>query len=147
LRPEASSWDRPIVDAGGDLAHATFAEMPARIRGSHAGLSIRRPDHLAALAGCAPIKLAEFLATGRPVVVNAKLGDMDDLVARHKCGVVLTDRSDDGLERGAHDLNALLADDGTPNRCRAAAVEHFSLETGIERLLEVYRMARAEEPE
>jgi glycosyltransferase involved in cell wall biosynthesis len=139
LRPGASVWDRPVVEAGGSLARASFAEMPARVRASHAGLSICRTDNRAAIAGAAPTKLAEFLASGRPVVVNAGLGDLDDLLTRHRCGVVLNDGSPAEVDAAAHHLRDLVDDDLTPARCRAAAAEQFDLEQGVSRLLDVYR--------
>ncbi len=139
VRPEPSRWDQPVLDAGGSVTGAPFAEMPAKVRASHAGLCICKTDHPAAISGAVPTKIAEFLATGRPVVVNAGLGDMDDLVIRHGCGVIVRDQSVDTLDEAARGLSALIDDELTPMRCRAAATEHFDLARGISSLLDVYR--------
>lgn len=138
VRPDPSAWDHPVGAAGGTVTTASFDDMPGRVRASHAGLSICRTDDRAAIAGAAPTKLAEFLASGRPVVVNAGLGDMDDLIARYECGVVLGDTSERGLGEAALRLGTLVDDERTPLRCRAAAAENFDLEKGISKLLEVY---------
>ncbi|MDP9073610.1 MAG: glycosyltransferase [Actinomycetota bacterium] len=138
VRPKPTQWDRTIIEIGGALAAATFAEMPAHIRASHVGLAICRTDNTAAIAGAAPTKLAEFLSTGRPVVVNAGLGDMDNIINHHHCGVILTDHSEDAVDQSARALDALLNDDLTPTRCRMAAEEHFDLELGISKLIDVY---------
>jgi glycosyltransferase involved in cell wall biosynthesis len=139
----SSCWERRVSEVGGVVASVPFAEMPGRVQASHAGLSICRTDDSAAIAGALPTKIAEFLATGRPVVVNAGLGDMDTLLARHRCGVVLRDNSREGLDDAAHRLSALVEDDLTPKRCRAAAIEHFDLDEGVTKLLEVYRSVEA----
>jgi glycosyltransferase involved in cell wall biosynthesis len=139
LRPGTSPWDGPVAGSGGRLASAPFAAIPEWVRASHAGVCLCRVDNRAAIAGAAPTKLAEFLAMGRPVVVNAGLGDMDAMVARHRCGVIVADRSAAGLLRAASDLLALIDDAATPGRCRAAAEEHFDLEVGVSRLIDVYQ--------
>ncbi len=139
IRPGPSLWDGPILEAGGCVESAKFTDMPARLQDSTAGLSILRPDDSDALAGCVPTKLAEFLATGRPVVVNRRLGDMDELLSRYHCGVVVADRSQSGLSLAAEELCALIDDDETPARCRKMAMEHFDLELGVASLMEVYR--------
>ena len=139
LRPGTSAWDAPVAGSGGRLASAPFAAIPEWVRASHAGVCLCRVDNRAAIAGAAPTKLAEFLATGRPVVVNAGLGDMDALVTRYRCGVIVGDRSAGGLQQAASDLVALVDDEATPGRCRAAAEDHFDLDVGVSRLLRVYQ--------
>jgi len=139
LRPDTSPWDRPVVAFGGTTATAPWGEIPARVRASHAGLCICRTDNPVAISGAAPTKLAEFLATGRPVVINAGLGDMDELVTRHRCGVIVRDGSVEAVEEAAQCLSALVDDDLTPMRCRAAAAEHFDLDVAVSRLFDIYR--------
>ena len=88
-----------------------------------------------------PTKVGEFLASGRPVVVNAGLGDLEGLLATHDCGVVIDGDSDDALERAADDVERLCADVDTPTRCRALAEAHFDLGTAVTTLIEVYQHA------
>jgi glycosyltransferase involved in cell wall biosynthesis len=85
-----------------------------------------------------PTKIGEFLATGRPVVVSPGIGDMDSLLGRFSCGVVLDSSSVTGLDRATDELLQLLDDDGTAGRCRALAEEHFSLDRAVDILLEAY---------
>jgi len=138
LSPDPSAW-RPLLErVGATVGVAEPSAVPSRVRAAHVGLSLRRPEFRIASMAATPTKLAEFLASGRPIVVSPGLGDMDDLLARHDCGVVIDDRSDEGLDRAADELERLVGDPATPARCRSLAQEHFDLEKGIDRLLDLY---------
>jgi glycosyltransferase involved in cell wall biosynthesis len=139
LTPGRTSWELELTAAGIDRAAGDPAAMAEHVRSSHAGLSVCRLDAGVSLRAAAPTKLAEFLAGGRPVVVNRGLGDMDALIDRFRCGVVLEDRSEEHLEEAARVLESLIEDDDTPRRCREAAEAHFDLEDGVDRLAAIYR--------
>jgi glycosyltransferase involved in cell wall biosynthesis len=84
-----------------------------------------------------PTKIGEFLACGRPVVVNRGLGDMDEFIAESKVGVALS--GDPGNARhAAGELIELISDPETPFRCRATAEKYFSMDNGVEKYLELY---------
>lgn len=143
LTPAATPWDESFRAHVAQVGHATAQEMPDRVREHHVGLSIRRFDVGVTSYSAMPTKLGEFLATGRPVVVNTGLGDLDELLSRHDCGVVLRDGSDDELARAVAELDRLLEDPKTPLRCRALAEEHFDVDRGVDQLLDAYRQAVA----
>lgn len=138
LSPGETPWDALLAETGARRSVAAPADMPARVAASSAGLSVCRTDAGVSLTAAMPTKIAEFLAVGRPVVVNPGLGDADVLVRGHRAGVVLEDSSDAGLQRSWDELESLLADPETPARCRALARGHFSLETGVQQLLRAY---------
>jgi glycosyltransferase involved in cell wall biosynthesis len=138
LAPARTSWETLLASVGTTFGSATSAEMPSRLAAHHAGLSVCRADAGLSLTAAMPTKIAEFLAVGRPVVVNRGLGDADLLVEQAGAGVVLDDATDAGLVRAWDQLDALLEDAGTPERCRSLAETHFDLDQGVSRLLEVY---------
>ena len=84
----------------------------------------------------APIKVAEFLACGRPVVVSAGLGDMPALVRENRCGVVVGEGED--VDRAAEELCALLDDPELAARCRSVAEQHFDVDRAVDRLVSIY---------
>lgn len=143
LSPGGTPWDAMLAEAGAQRAVAAPAEMPARVAASSAGLSVCRTDAGVSLTAAMPTKIAEFLSVGRPVIVNPGLGDADVLVREAAAGVVLDDQSDSGLHRAWDELEALLADPATPERCRSLARQHFSLERGVEQLLASYARVSA----
>jgi glycosyltransferase involved in cell wall biosynthesis len=111
-----------------------FASMPARLAQAHAGLCVQfvRPS----AAGAAPIKVAEFLACGRPVVVSAGLGDMPELVRSNRCGVVIDEGGD--VVAAAEELCTLLDDPELVMRCRGVAERHFDIEWAVDTLGSIY---------
>ena len=141
VRPGPSPWDQSVQALGGSVGSAAFEDMPAHVAASHAGLCICRTDDRPAIAGAAPTKLGEFLASGRPVVVNQGLGDMDDLLNRYHCGVVVRDSSPRSLDDASTALLRLLDDPDTAARCRSLATAEFDLDGGVERLLWTYERA------
>jgi glycosyltransferase involved in cell wall biosynthesis len=85
-----------------------------------------------------PTKVGEFLATGRPVVVSSGLGDLNELLARYSCGVVLNGPDARSLAAAARELGDLLADPELAGRCRRLARDRFDLDDGARKLLEMY---------
>jgi hypothetical protein len=101
------------------------------------GMSVCRIDVGPSLTAAMPTKMGEFLACGRPVVVNKGLGDMDLFIQEFDAGVIL-DGSPENLLDGANKLASLLLDPETPFRCRALAEKYFSMEKGSLKYLELY---------
>jgi glycosyltransferase involved in cell wall biosynthesis len=120
--------------------------MPERLRECHVGLSVCRADAGVSLTASMPTKIAEFLATGRPVIVNPGLGDADKLIEATGTGIVLRDGSAADLEETWDRLEDMLADPGTSERCRALAEQHFNLDQAVDRLLDVYARAVSGRP-
>jgi len=143
LTADAGPWTRHLGTAGAEISHVAPADMPGQMRTHHVGLCVLRLDAGPSSRGAMPTKLGEFLASGRPVVVSAGLGDMEELVAEHRCGVVLADTTDEALDGVVDELGALLADPSTTERCRALAESHFNLDGAVDQLLDAYRQASA----
>ncbi|HZB79354.1 MAG TPA: glycosyltransferase [Actinomycetota bacterium] len=139
VTPGPTSWEPQLATAGVERVAGSSTDMADHVSRSHAGLSVCRPDAGVSLRAAAPTKLAEFLAGGRPVIVNRGLGDMDDVIERFRCGVVVRGSTDDDLEEAAAGLEALIDDPQTPRRCREAAEAHFDLDKGVDRLVAIYR--------
>ena len=135
---QPTAWETTFSEAGIRPVAAAADEMPGHIAAHHAGLSVLRNVGVSN-AAATPTKLGEFLACGRPVIVNRGLGDMDSLLTG--CGVVVGGSQDRDLDVAADELIRLVDDPATPSRCRALAERHFDLERGIDTLLELYATA------
>ncbi len=138
LVPQPSLWETTLRDAGVFARPAPAAEMPRHIAESHAGLCVLRNDRGVAMKGSMPTKVGEFFASGRPVVVNAGLGDLDELLRAGDCGAIVGDDSTAELMRAADEIQRLVADPRTVDRCRNVASNHFGLENGVQRLVDTY---------
>ncbi|MFH1507288.1 MAG: methyltransferase domain-containing protein [Candidatus Omnitrophota bacterium] len=90
-------------------------------------------------SGCCPIKFAESLACGVPVIISPGIGDCDRLVGEGKSGVVLKDHTLDSYRMAIEKIGSLLAtrNDSIQN-CRRLAETYFSVNDGINKYLSVY---------
>lgn len=118
------------------IVSADPSAVPGWLAHAHAGLALYRPGF--SRQGTCPTKIGEYLATGLPVVVNAGIGDVDDLIGATGVGVVLPEFSSGAYDRALDRLEQLWADPALAARCRQAAASRFSLESGIERYRAVY---------
>ena len=136
--PSGTDWDPELDRAGAVRTSATTGDMPALIASCHAGLSVCRDDVGISLVAAMPTKIGEFLAVGRPVIVNPGLQDAASMVDQADAGVVV-DTSAAGLDAAATRLLELLDDKATPGRATGLAAGFFDLDAGVDRLVEAYR--------
>ena len=101
------------------------------------GLSVCRLDAGTSLKAAMPTKIAEFLATGRPVVINKGLGDFDHFLTEFNAGVIL-DGTENNLKEMAYQLALIISDSETPIRCRALAEKYFDIDLGAQKYLNLY---------
>jgi glycosyltransferase involved in cell wall biosynthesis len=138
-------WARPYESESKSLGvgeskvfSVTQFEMADLIPKYSFGVSICKLDAGPSLAAAMPTKLGEFLACGRPIVVNKGLGDMDTFIEDFNVGVVL-DGSEENLSNSAIHFAELLSDRELPKRCRALAEKHFNMDIGAKNYLSLYR--------
>lgn len=130
--------DRAFIGVGETKTFpVTQNEMAGLIPSYSFGLSVCKVDAGPSLTAAMPTKIAEFLACGRPIVVNKGLGDMDQFIEEFDAGVTL-DGTQSNLEEKATKLASLLSDSETPYRCRALAEKYFSMDDGANKYLDLY---------
>ena len=137
-------WARPIesdrsqIGVGEDQVFpVTQIGIAELIPNYSFGVSICKMDAGPSLAAAMPTKIGEFLACGRPIVVNKGLGDMDRFIQEFDTGIIL-DGDRDNLINGATTLVNLISDPETPSRCRALAEKYFSMDAGANKYLDLY---------
>lgn len=89
--------------------------------------------------GSSPTRMGEILGCGLPVVANSGVGDVARIIERYRVGVLVNDGTSEAMVQALHELVALRQDPQLPARCRQAAVEVFSLESGTQAYRELYR--------
>jgi glycosyltransferase involved in cell wall biosynthesis len=144
LSEEAGTFRALAADAGipdGRLvARAASREEVARlVCAADAALLPRARSPINAVA--APVKYAEYLAAGVPVVTVAGTGPFADQVEREELGAVAAEASPEALAAAAELL--LSSGDDLRARCRATAVREFDLEAIALRYVESYRTLAA----
>jgi hypothetical protein len=128
--------DRPDLRSVADeITSVAARDVPTAISGVHAGLSVCRDNAGISLTASMPTKIGEFLAVGRPLVVNPGLGDAGRLLVQERCGVAVTSTTiDDCLD----ELQALVTDPETPGRCRLLAQRRFNVDDAVTKLVGIY---------
>lgn len=89
--------------------------------------------------GRSPTRLAEVLGCGLPVVANEGVGDVAQIIRAHRVGVLVSGPSESEMNASWDELEQLLNDPELPVRCRKAAEEYFSLDSGTTAYLGLYR--------
>ncbi len=119
------------------LKAVPHAAVPAELRQHDAGLHFIEAGRGG--PGGSPTKIGEYWAAGLPAVVNAGVGDTEDIIRRHRVGVIVEGDSEQALSAAAKDLRLLVQDAALRNRCRWAAEEYYSLAKACEAQLALYR--------
>lgn len=83
-----------------------------------------------------PTKMGEVLAMGIPVICNAGVGDVKEIIQRSKTGVCLSGFTEEELKQAAVESLEML--NMPQEEIRKAAEDFFSLETGTENYIRIY---------
>lgn len=119
------------------LVAADFSEVPKLMQKMNAGIFFYKPSY--SRYACAPTKLGEFLASGKPCMANAGGGDMAEIFCNEQCGVIVDSFDSSSLSNGMHQLLALCAKPDIQERCVRVARSYFSLDQGVTNYREIYR--------
>jgi glycosyltransferase involved in cell wall biosynthesis len=126
-----------IRPAAMELVAAAHGEVPALIVRMTAAMALYKPVY--SRVACAPTKLAEYLGCGVPVLGNAAVGDVAEVLEERRVGLALRGFSDAELRKGIDGVVKLTEQSGVQERCRQAAVDLFSLERGVAAYDAIYR--------
>lgn len=115
---------------------ASRGELPYLLSAADVGISFIRPTY--SKRASSPTKLGEYFAMGLPVVTNAGVGDVAEVVAEIGGGVVLTELDEQGYRRSVEQLPVFLGRDAAELRERARRV--YGLEHGVAAYADLYRL-------
>ena len=89
--------------------------------------------------GSCPIKFAEYLSCGLPVVLNPGIGDTDTIVNTNNIGVVVKGFDQEEYDCSVDKLLTLVNNDSELNsRCCSVANDEFSLIKGSQKYMSIY---------
>jgi len=109
-------------------------DVPGMVAAADHGIAFKAATF--AQKACSPTKLGEMMAMGVPVVSNAGVGDVDEVIADTHAGVLVERFEDRSIENGLDRLAALPL---TSSEVREGARRWFDLENGIAAYDRVYR--------
>jgi glycosyltransferase involved in cell wall biosynthesis len=121
------------------FASVPSGELPGYLGAADFGISFIKPT--LSKRASSPTKIAEYLASGLPIISNSGIGEIDDLLLHERVGVLVRSFTQADYAASLESMQRLLAD-GEPLRirCRSVAERYFSLpEIGVEGYRRVYR--------
>ncbi len=89
--------------------------------------------------GRSPTRMAEILGCGLPIVANEGVGDVARIIRDYRVGVLAQGPEPEAMASAWEELKTLLDDADLPTRCRRAAEEVFSLESGTAAYARLYK--------
>ena len=118
------------------LKKIPFSEMPERLTDFEIALFYIHPYF--SKRASAATKIGELLASGIPVLTNGNVGDHEFYIEQSGCGKILDFEQLDSYDF-ENLLNKLRTEEVSRN-CRKLAQEYFSLEKGVEKYRELYKL-------
>ncbi len=86
-----------------------------------------------------PTKIAEYLASGLPIICNSGVGDLDELIETEKVGTIVKEFSRPAYLKALQAIHDLQNQKDLTNHCKAVAHCRFDLlKTGRERYQRLY---------
>ena len=113
---------------------ATRAEMPSYIAISNASLFFIRPTF--SKSASSPTKMGELLSMQVPVITNKGVGDVDDIIAKSNCGVLVDDFDSSYYTIAIKELLSNI--EVYKSNAEATAAKYFDLNSGAETYNKIY---------
>jgi glycosyltransferase involved in cell wall biosynthesis len=115
-------------------------EVPRLLAAADLGIAFKQPSFSA--LGCSPTKMGEMLAVGLPVVANAGVGDVAEVLSNTSGGVAVTAFCEAEYVRALEKIDGL----GTADERRRAAFDWFDVSLGIGRYDRIYARLSTSNP-
>jgi glycosyltransferase involved in cell wall biosynthesis len=113
-------------------------DVPHYLRAADAAISFIKPCY--SKLSSSPTKIAEYLASGLPVICNTGVGDLDELIETDRVGVIISEFNAEAYKQALNQLEVLRRDETLSDRCRTSAQKRFSLKNvGGESYRRLYR--------
>jgi glycosyltransferase involved in cell wall biosynthesis len=137
-RVEQLMKERGIPATSFTVKFVTSQDVPAYLAAADVGLSFITPA-FSKLAS-SPTKYGEYLGCGLPIVINAGIGDSDDLISSEHVGALVRELSESEYARALGVIEKILeSPEASRARSRATAERLFDLRVlGGPRYLDLY---------
>jgi glycosyltransferase involved in cell wall biosynthesis len=110
-----------------------FSDVKSELINATFGIHLRKPDVVSSVS--APIKFAEYLAAGLPVLLNEGIGDTESIVKKYNVGAIIKKND---YESAISEMQELLNDKDVYNRCLRVADKEFNIDISFKQYQEIY---------
>lgn len=98
------------------------------------GILIRQNDLINNVSS--PLKFAEYLSAGLPVLVSEGVGDTERVIEKNRVGIII--RNND-YKQALKEMKKLLEDDEVYSRCRNVAEKEYDINISFKQYLNIYK--------
>lgn len=131
----ASAQERGIDKIDIIVESSNREDVPTYLSLSDASIFFIKP--VFSKQASSPTKMAELMSMGIPIVCNAGVGDVDEIMADSKAGYLLKAFNTEDYQ-AATDYLLNIAGNYSAQHAKAGAEKYYSLQEGIKRYNEVY---------
>jgi glycosyltransferase involved in cell wall biosynthesis len=114
---------------------ATRNEVPVLVSLSHVSIFFIKP--VFSKLASSPTKMGEIMGMGIPIICNANVGDVDEIIKNSKGGYLINSFNESDYESAVDAITGLLKIDSI--EIRKSANKYFSLQSGIEKYNYIYK--------
>jgi glycosyltransferase involved in cell wall biosynthesis len=100
-------------------------EIPRYLKAADVAVSFIKPCY--SKLSSSPTKIAEYLAGGLPVICNAGIGDLDQMIESDRVGVLIREFTREAYLSALAAVEDMMEKGDVAERCRASARERFDL--------------------
>jgi glycosyltransferase involved in cell wall biosynthesis len=116
---------------------ASHNEIPRFLSASDAALSFIKPCY--SKLSSSPTKIAEYLASGTPVIANSGVGDIEEQIESDGVGVIIENFNQESYLEALQKIK-VMGNGNLGEKCKISAVNRFDLERiGGEKYRRLYR--------
>ena len=120
------------------VSKVTPEQVPLYLRAADIAISFIKPCY--SKQSSSPTKIAEYLASGLPIVCNAGVGDLDQLIVENRTGALVREFTPEAYLKALNEIDMMLSDAGLAERLREIAHREFDLvEVGRTRYGRLYQ--------
>jgi glycosyltransferase involved in cell wall biosynthesis len=127
-----------LIEADYTIIDVPPQEMPNYLSIADLAISFIQPTFTKKIA-CSPIKFAEYLSTGLPVIINGQISGTDEMVKKNNLGVVIDEFNKENYQTGVKNVLKILEDKNTNIRCRKFIENNLSLKQSINKYESIYQ--------
>jgi glycosyltransferase involved in cell wall biosynthesis len=102
------------------------AEVPKYLKAADVAVSFIKACY--SKQSSSPTKIAEYLASGLPIISNSGVGDLDALIEGEKVGIILKGFTEKDYAEALAKIDIFLTDANSSEHCRRIAHQKFDIE-------------------
>lgn len=135
---EEGKFKEDITEKDILIMNVPFQEMPAYVNAADVALLVRAPSIVSKVAS--PVKFAEYLACGVPVIAYKDIGDTGGIIEKYQIGVIIDPQSEESIisQQIKKALNLVKEKETTLSRYALAVKENLSWFKYLDSYLYIY---------